>query len=113
MPVGMKWNELLVNWKNLQICIVNFIKSNKGRQLNNSPFIVTAGDKIQRFQECQDKVNECNHVIPWVYLCGHMLVKISNTLGSSNMMPKNMLTFVKSVTTWVRDLKNFCQIKQS
>ena len=44
--------------------IVNFIKFNKGRQLNNSPFIVTAGDKIQRFQECQDKVNECNHEDP-------------------------------------------------
>ena len=24
-------------------------------------FIVTAGDKIYRFQEDQDKVNECNH----------------------------------------------------
>ena len=30
------------------------------QQINLS-FIVTAGDKIYRFQEDQDKVNECNH----------------------------------------------------
>ena len=41
--------------------IVKFIKSNKGWQLINSLFIVTAGDKIYKFQEDQDKVNECNY----------------------------------------------------
>ena len=35
--------------------------SNKGRQLINSPFTVTAGDKIYRFQVGQEKVHECNH----------------------------------------------------
>ena len=33
------------------------MKSNKDRQLINSPFIITAGDKIYRFQESQVKVN--------------------------------------------------------
>ena len=41
--------------------IVNFIKFNKARQLINLPFIVRAGDKIYRFQEGQDKLNECNN----------------------------------------------------
>ena len=40
---------------------MKFIKSNKGQKLINSPFIVPAGDKIYRFQESQEKVNECNH----------------------------------------------------
>ena len=59
IPAGMKWNEFLINAKNkeeLTNIIVKFTKSNKGRQLTNSPFIVTAGDKIYRFQEGQDKV---------------------------------------------------------
>ena len=38
----------------------------------------------------------------WFYLCGHMLITISNKIGSSNMTLKNMLTFVKSVTTLVK-----------
>ena len=42
---------------------MKFIKSNKGQKLINSPFIVTAGDKIYRFQESQEKVNECNHEV--------------------------------------------------
>ena len=49
------------NKEELTKIIVKFIKSNKGRQLNNSPFTVTAGNKIYRFQEGQEKVNECNH----------------------------------------------------
>ena len=95
---------------------MKFIKPNKCWQLVNSPFIVTAGDKIYRFQEGQDKVNECNHkeadtrivllayqktsdvvavakdtdVMIWFYLCGNMFITTSNTVGSSNMMPKNM-----------------------
>ena len=40
---------------------MKFIKSKKGRQLIDSPFIVTSGDKIDRFQGGQDKVNEFNH----------------------------------------------------
>ena len=63
MPAGMKWNEFLRNAKNkeeLTSTIVKFIKSNKGRQLINLPFIVTAGDKMYRIQEGQDKVKECN-----------------------------------------------------
>ena len=61
---GMKWNEFLRNSKNKEELInitVKFIKSNKGWQLINSPFIVTAGNKIYRFQEGQEKVNEYNH----------------------------------------------------
>ena len=64
MPAAMKWNEFLRNAKNkeeLINIIVKFIKSNKGRQLINSPFVVTVGSKIYRFQEGQEKVNECNH----------------------------------------------------
>ena len=64
MSAGMKWNEFLRNAKNneeLINIIVKFIKCNKRQQLINSPFIVTAGDNIYRFQEGQDKVNECNH----------------------------------------------------
>ena len=64
MPAGMKWNEFLGNAKNkeeLMNIIVKFIKSNKGQQLINSPFIVTVGHKIYEFQEGQDKVNNCNH----------------------------------------------------
>ena len=41
--------------------MVKFIKSNKGLQLINSPFIVTVWDKIYGFQDGQNKVNECNH----------------------------------------------------
>ena len=40
---------------------MKFIKSKKGRQLIDSPFVVTSGGKIDRFQEGQDKVNEFNH----------------------------------------------------
>ena len=39
---------------------MKFIKCNKGQKLI-SPLIVTAGDKIYRFQESQDTVNERNH----------------------------------------------------
>ena len=104
---------------------MKFIKSNKGRQLINSPFIVTARDKIYRFQDGQEKVNECNHEeadtriillasqetndvavvakdTDVLSLLWHMFITISNTIGSSNMMPKKMLTYVKSVTTWVK-----------
>ena len=31
-----------------------------------------------------------------------VLLIISNTIGSSNMLSKNMLTYAKSVTTWVK-----------
>ena len=51
MPAGIKWNGFLRNAKNkeeLTNIIVNFIKSNQGRQLINSPFIVIAGNKISR-----------------------------------------------------------------
>ena len=64
MPAGMKWNEFLRNAKNKEEfinIIMKFIKSNKDRQLINSPFIVTAGEKFYEFQEGQDKVNKCNH----------------------------------------------------
>ena len=40
---------------------MKFIKCNKGQKLINSPLIVTAGDKIYKFQESQDTVNEWNH----------------------------------------------------
>ena len=40
---------------------MKFIKCNKCQKLINSPLIVTAGDKIYRFQESQDTVNEWNH----------------------------------------------------
>ena len=59
MSAGMKWKKFLRNAENkeeLINIIVKFIKSNKGWQLINSPFIVTAGDKIYGFQEGQDKV---------------------------------------------------------
>ena len=131
MPAGMKWNEFLRNAKNkeeLINIIVKFIKSSKGRQLTNSPFIVTVRGKIYGFQDGQDKVNQCNHeeadtriillafqeindvvvvaedsdVLVCFYLCGNMLITISNTVGSSNMMPKNMLIYLKSVTIWVK-----------
>ena len=101
---------------------MKFIKSNKGRPLINSPFIVTARDKIYRFQNGQEKVNECNHEeadtriillasqgindvavvakdADVLSLLWHMFITISNTIGSSNMMPKKMLTYVKYVTT--------------
>ena len=61
---GMKWNKFLRNAKNKKELIninVKFIKSNKLRQLINSPFIVTAGNKIYRFEEGQEKINEFNH----------------------------------------------------
>ena len=113
---------------------MEFIKSYKGRQLINSLCIVTAGDKIYRFQEGQDKVNECNHeeadtvIILLAYqetndfvvvakdtnvlvcfdLCVNILITISNTVGSSNMMPKNVLIYVKSVTSWVKTPLNKC-----
>ena len=64
MPAGMKWSEFLRNAKNkeeLINIIMKLIKPNKGRQLINSPFIVTVGDKFYEFQEDQDKVNKCNH----------------------------------------------------
>ena len=64
MPAGMKWDEFLRNAKNKEEfinIIAKFLKSNKGRQLINSPFIITVGDKIYEFQEGQDKVNKCNH----------------------------------------------------
>ena len=51
MPAGMKLNEFLRDAKTneeLLNTIVKFIKSNKGRQLINLPFIVTAGDRIKR-----------------------------------------------------------------
>ena len=32
----------------------------------------------------------------WFYFCGHMPITISNTISSSNIIPKNMLTYVKS-----------------
>ena len=90
---------------------MKFIKSNKGRPLINSPFIVTARDKIYRFQNGQEKVNECNHEeadtriillasqetndvavvakdTDVLSLLWHMFITISNTIGSSNMMPK-------------------------
>ena len=60
----MKWNKFLRNAKNKEELIninVKFIKSNKLRQLINSPFIVTAENKIYRFEEGQEKINECNH----------------------------------------------------
>ena len=103
------------------------MKSNKSLQLINSPFIVTAGDKIYIFQEEQRKVNKCNHedadtriilsdyqetngivvakdmdVLIWFYLYVNMLYTISNTVGSSNMMSKNMLIYITSVTIWVK-----------
>ena len=52
----MKRNNFLGNAKNneeLINIIVKFIKSNKGRQLINSLFIVTSWS--------QDKENECHH----------------------------------------------------
>ena len=64
MPAAMKLNEFLRNAKNkeeLINIIVKFIKSNKGRQLINSPFNVTVRNKTCGFQEGQDKINECNH----------------------------------------------------
>ena len=60
----MKWNKFLRNAKNKKELIninVKFIKSDKLRQLINSPFIVTAGNKIYRFEEGQEKINEFNH----------------------------------------------------
>ena len=41
-------------------------------------------------------------VLVWFYLCGNMLITISNAVGSSNMMPKNILIYVKSVSIWVK-----------
>ena len=41
------WNKFFINDKTkeeLINIIVKFLKSNKGRQLINSPYIVTAGD---------------------------------------------------------------------
>ena len=65
MAAGMKWNEFSRNAKNILIhithIIVKFIESSKGRQLINSPFIVTVRDKIYGFQDGQYKVNGCNH----------------------------------------------------
>ena len=64
MPAGMKWDEFLRNAKNKEEfinIIAKFLKSNKGRQLINSSFIIIVGDKIYEFQEGQDKVNKCNH----------------------------------------------------
>ena len=64
MPAGIKWSEFLRNAKNkeeLINIIMKLIKPNKGRQLINSPFTVTVGDKFYEFQEDQDKVNKCNH----------------------------------------------------
>ena len=110
----MKWNKFPRNAKKkeeLINIIVNFIKSNKGWQLTNSPVIVTAGDKIYIFQGGHDKVKECNHektdifvllasqeikdVVVMakdtdvlVYLFGHKLIRISNTIGSSKNIPK-------------------------
>ena len=49
---------MLKTKKNLYI---QFIKSNKSRQLINLSFLVTVGDRIYRFQEGQDKTDECNH----------------------------------------------------
>ena len=37
------------------------MKSNKGRQLINSLFIVTVRNKTYGFKDGQDKINECNH----------------------------------------------------
>ena len=59
MSAGMKWKKFLRNAENkeeLINIIVKFVKSNKGWQLINSPFIATAGDKIYGFQEGQGKV---------------------------------------------------------
>ena len=61
---GMKSNKFLRNAKNkeeLISIIVKFIKSHKGSQLINSPFIVTVGNKTYKFEEGQDKVNKCNY----------------------------------------------------
>ena len=58
------WNKFFINDKTKEELInitVKFLKSNKGRELINSPYIVTAGDKIYRFQVGQGKVNERNH----------------------------------------------------
>ena len=49
---------MLKTKKNLYI---QFIKSNKSRQLINLSFLVTVGDRIYSFQEGQDKTDECNH----------------------------------------------------
>ena len=105
--------RILSNAKNkedLINIIVKFIKSNKGLQLINLSFVATVGDKIYGFQNGQEKVNKCNHqeadariillvsqetngvvavakdpdVLLWFYLCGNMLINISNTVYSSN-----------------------------
>ena len=58
MPVDMKWDDILRNAKNKEQLInitAKFIKSNKGGQLTNSPFIVTIGDKIYGFQDGKTK----------------------------------------------------------
>ena len=54
MPTDMKWNKFLrsaVNKNQLINIIVKFIKYSMGRQLFNSPFIVTAGENIYRLSE--------------------------------------------------------------
>ena len=64
MPTGIKWNEFLRNAKNkeeLINIIVRFVKSCRGQQLIGPSFIVTAGDKVYRFQEGQERITECNH----------------------------------------------------
>ena len=132
--------RILSNAKNkedLINIIVKFIKSNKGLQLINLSFVATVGDKIYGFQNGQEKVNKCNHqeadariillasqetngvvavakdpdVLLWFYLCGNMLINISNTVYSSNVMPKIMRIYVKSVTIWVNMSKMFMQEK--